>query len=86
MKTCSKCNISKSTNDFPIVFGRKRKDGTRKQRYNSQCRECRYSICKEWFDKIFNIAKIIGSIKDSEEEEQENNEEPINKFKKNDCT
>ena len=50
-KCCSKCKVDKSLNDFPIVYGHKRKDGTKKQRHHSQCRECRYSICKKWFDK-----------------------------------
>ena len=76
-KCCSKCNIEKSINDFPIVFGHKRKDGTKKQRYHSQCRECRYSVCRKWLDKNEGYSTI------KKREWDEKNKEYVTEYKKN---
>lgn len=51
MKTCSKCKQQKEIDLFPIAYGRKRKDGTRKKQIRCECKECRGIIFKKWRDK-----------------------------------
>jgi hypothetical protein len=50
-KICTKCNTNKNINEFSFVYGRKRKDGTKKGRYHSQCKICRKSVLKNWRNK-----------------------------------
>ena len=51
MKECTKCKEVKSIDEFPFVYGRKKKDGTRKGRYHSRCKKCKKEILKIWRDK-----------------------------------
>lgn len=76
LKCCSKCITEKNINDFLLVYGCKKKDGTRKQRYHSQCKECRYLVCKKWHDKN----EGYGTIKKKEWEEK--NKEHILEYRK----
>lgn len=76
-KCCSKCGEEKPIEQYPVVYGRKRKDGTRKERIHSQCRECRYNICKKWFDKN------PGYSTEKKREWDERNKEYRNEYTRN---
>jgi len=75
-KCCLKCNLQKCLNDFPIVYGRVKKDGTKTKRYHSQCRNCRYSVCKKWFDKNEGYSTF------KKKEWEENNKEYVSEYRK----
>lgn len=47
-KICTRCNIFKNEANFSIVFGHKRKNGTRKKMLHSRCKECVKIINQEW--------------------------------------
>lgn len=76
-KCCSKCGEEKPIEEYPIVYGRKRKDGTRKERVHSQCRKCRYNICKNWLDKN------PGYSTEKKREWDEQNKEYRNEYTRN---
>lgn len=76
-KCCSKCGEEKPIEEYPVVYGRKRKDGTRKERVHSQCRKCRYNICKNWFDKN------PGYSTEKKREWDEQNKEHRNEYTRN---
>ena len=57
-KECTKCKKVKSIDLFSFIYGRKKKDGTRKGRYNSQCKICRTILLKRWRDNNPEKAKI----------------------------
>jgi len=87
-KICTKCNTDKNINQFSFVYGRKRKDGTRKGRYHSQCKECRKNVLKNWRDKNPEKAKesrknwIANNLEKNKKTRKEYKKKNANKVKK----
>ena len=78
-KVCTKCNVNKNINEFSFVYGHKRKDGTKKGRYHSQCKICRKSVLKNWRNK--NPEKAKNSCDNWIKNNLEKNKETRKKYK-----